>query len=123
MFMSTGTVLRTPVTSTSWIHDLAQYRALERYGPKGCRWHSCFATERGNTATELYNDDDDDAVIVAAAFFLKYFEIITSKIPVLLSGLAFAHGQLQCAEKRGKTFQTSTRATCRDQSVAARPVR
>ena len=60
MYMSTGTVLCTHVNITSWIHDLAQYRALARYNPKGDIWYRGLATERGSTITELYNDDDDD---------------------------------------------------------------
>ena len=59
MYMSTGTVLCTHVNITSWIHDLAQYRALARYNPKGDIWYRGLATERGSTITELYNDDDD----------------------------------------------------------------
>ena len=54
MHMSTGTVLCTHVNSTSCIHDLAQYRALEQYSPKGDRWYSGLATERGGTTIELY---------------------------------------------------------------------
>ena len=60
MYMSTGTVLCTHANITSWIHDLAQYRALARYNPKGDIWYRGLATERGSTITELYNDDDDD---------------------------------------------------------------
>ena len=53
------TVLCIPVNSTSWIHDLAQYKALERTQWKCSSWYSCWATgrlsvQRRDSSTEFY---------------------------------------------------------------------